>query len=76
MKGKIDTPSIRYLLLTGVLMVWVGCNPASAPTSDQASPLTERSMEAAYQTETASVEIPPIDLAAPAEVETDTFGLG
>ena len=68
---KNHTDFIRLFLSIGVLAFFVGCNQAPATKSSK-----ESSIEVAQKTDTASIDIPPIDLAAPAEFETATFGLG
>jgi len=44
--------------------------------AEHASDTKEGTMSLAYQTETKSPGIPPIDAAAPAVFETASFGLG
>jgi PBP1b-binding outer membrane lipoprotein LpoB len=73
---KYHTDLMSLCLVIGVLAFVAGCNQASAPKANQASTLKESSMDVAYKTDTTNIEIPPIDMAAPAEFETATFGLG
>ena len=64
------------LFYIGTLSLLVGISPAMTSQEDQISKPTETSMNLAYETTTQSAVIPAIDAAAPAVVETASFGLG
>jgi PBP1b-binding outer membrane lipoprotein LpoB len=73
MKKKSGVNLIRYLLLLGVMSFFTSC---SQTMDTQATQSKENAMNLAYKTEKESLEIPPIDAAAPMNFETASFGLG
>jgi hypothetical protein len=67
--------TIKLLMLSGVISVLLGAAHLMATRADPVSDTKEGSMNLAYL-ETKTAEIPAIDGAAPAVLETASFGLG
>jgi len=76
MKKKSGVNLIRYLLLLGVMSFFTSCSQTMDTQATQATKSKENAMNLAYETEKESLEIPPIDAAAPMNFETASFGLG
>jgi hypothetical protein len=75
MRKRYFAKIIRCLLLLGVASFFIGVFLMKTQAGP-ASNTKEGTMGLAYQTETKSPGIPPIDAAAPAVFETASFGLG
>ena len=75
MKKKSGVNLIRYLLLLGVMSFFTSCSQIMDTQATQATQSKENAMNLAYKTEKESLEIPPIDAAAPMNFETAAFGL-
>ena len=76
MKKRNFTNIIKFLLLLGVISIFLGVTQLMTTRADPTSDTKEGSMNLAYTLETKPAEIPPIDAAAPAVFETASFGLG
>ena len=74
----IQQRSLRFAMIPalGVLLLLGACTRADTSGSGAQPPLKESTMTSQTQTFAPRTAIPPIDAAAPAEVETATFGLG
>lgn len=76
MKKRCCTTHLSCLFFLGMLSLLWACSPTIDSQANHDSKKTEAAMNLAYKTETESPAIPPIDGAAPAVVETASFGLG
>ena len=76
MKIRCCTNGLGCLFYMGMLSLLWACSPAMDSQANHDSKKTEAAMNLAYKTETDTPAIPPIDLSAPAVVETASFGLG
>ncbi len=76
MKKRNFTTIIRSLLLLGVISILFGVVQLMTLQANPTSDKKEDSMNLASTIETKPAEIPPIDIAAPADFETASFGLG
>ncbi len=61
--------------LIAMSILLLGCSQNNPPEMDQASISKEHAMQLSNK-EMASLDIPPIDAAAPKEFQTASFGLG
>ena len=73
MKKRSSAPVISCLLL-GMIVFVMGVFSVAAMQTNLISKTKKSSMSTMYKTE--SRVIPPIDLAAPSNFQTATFGLG
>ena len=76
MKKRNFTNIIKFLLLLGVISIFLGVAQLMTTRADPTSHIKEGSMNLAYTLETKTAEIPPIDAAEPGVFETASFGLG
>ncbi len=76
MKKSCCTTGKWCLFFMGMLSLLWACSPTMGSLAGQEPKTTEAAMNLAFKTETDSLAIPPIDAAAPANVETASFGLG
>ena len=76
MKKRNCMDAIWWLSLFGMLSFLWACSPSMDTQASHESKTTEVDMNLAYKIETESPAIPAIDAAAPAVVETASFGLG
>jgi hypothetical protein len=76
MKNRCCTNGLGCLVYVVILLfLWAGAPTKDAQANDE-SKKTEAAMNLAHKIETESPLIPTIDAAAPAAVETASFGLG
>ena len=76
MKKRNGMDAIWCLFLMGGLFFLWACSPSMDTPASHESKKMEANMNLAYQIETDPLTIPAIDAAAPAIVETASFGLG
>ena len=76
MKKRYGMDAIWCLSLLGMLTFLWACSPTVDTQASHESRKTEADMNLAHNLETESPAIPAIDAAAPAVVETASFGLG
>jgi hypothetical protein len=76
MKKRYCTIGLGCLFCLGMLSPLWACSPTIDPQADHDSKQTEAAMNLAHKTETDTPAIPPVDMSAPALVETASFGLG
>ena len=76
MKKRSGAYIIGCLFLLGIISFLMGDFPTMTTQTSHAAKTTEDSMDLANKKEPESLQIPPIDAAAPAVFETASFGLG
>jgi hypothetical protein len=76
MKKRCCTTRLWCLFFLGMLSFLWACSPTMDSQASHESKTTEADMNLAHKIETESPAIPAIDAAAPAIVETASFGLG
>ena len=69
-------PVYKCVCLVGMIWILTGCSPNMDTQTTQVAESKENVMKLAYRTEKGSLDIPPIDAAAPVRFETASFGLG